>query len=340
MKNAISLLWFLLLIATQLLAQSNTKSKNIVLEKCDLWAYPIEEDDPFRWVTRVKVSGKEGDTIITQLGSFHVEGFELMRECITINRSFHRRDIKRGITFIHSDSNEYVIIEKYPLLELRDSDDDGISDLYDDKPLIPQDMPIHHRGHPSRDSDRDGYPDTDDDEPFTIRGSATDRNGVALDTDSDGVPDILDKEPDSAPGFYYDVNGVAIQLATKNDPLICSYTFNLPIPAITFEPDSDEISPEFYSELFEISRIMRANPLTTVLVTGFADNTGSDDLALRRATNVSDFISDYFGIARSRLSIATKEDASPFRTDLPNSDSVMKELQFLHNRVELELRQN
>lgn len=340
MKNGISLLWFLILLTTHLLAQSNSKSGQILIEKCDLWAYPIGENDPFRGVTRIKVSATEGDTIITQLGSFHLEGFDLVRECITINRSSHRRDIKRGITFIHSDSNEYAIIEKYPLLELRDSDDDGISDLYDDKPLIPQGMPLHHGGYLSRDSDRDGYPDTEDDEPFTISGSATDRNGVALDTDSDGVPDILDKEPDSAPGFYYDVNGVAIQLATKNDPLICSYTFNLPIPAITFEPDSDEISPEFYSELFEISRIMRANPLTTVLVTGFADNTGSDDLALRRATNVSDFISDYFEIARSRFSVATREYTFPVPTDLPNSDSVIKELQFLHNRVELEIIQN
>lgn len=340
MKNAISLLWFLLLLTTHILAQSNTKSKNIVLEKCDLWAYPIGEEDPFKWITRVKVFDKEGDTIITQLGSFHVEGFELMRECITINRSFHRRDIKRGITFIHSDSNEYAIIEKYPLLELRDSDDDGISDIYDDQPYSPRNMFFEHGGGRSLDSDGDGYPDTEDDEPFTIMGSAVDRNGVAIDTDSDGVPDILDKEPNSPPGFYYDVNGVAIQLATVNDPLPCSFGFNLPISAITFEFDSDEILPEFYSELYQISRIMMVNPLATVVVTGFADHTGSDDLALRRATKVSDFISDYFGIARSRFSIATEEDASPIRTDLPNSDSVIKDLQFLHNRVELELRQN
>lgn len=339
MKNTISLLWLFLLITTHVHAQSNSKSKQVLIEKCDLWAYPMDENELFGSVTRVKIFRQEGDTIQTRLGSFHVDEFDLMRECITIDRSSRRRDVKKGISFIQSDSNDFIVIENYPLEELRDSDDDGIPDLFDPAPYTPK-ARISGTIGPSLDSDGDGYPDTEDDEPFTIMGSAVDRNGVALDSDSDGVPDIIDKEPNSLPGFYYDANGVAIQLPTVNDPLLCSFGYNFPIPAITFDPDSDEISPKFYSELFEISRVMRANPQATVLVTGCADNGVSEELALRRATKVSDFISDYFGIARSRFSVSTREYGPQFQTDLPNSDSVIKDLQFLYNRVELELRQD
>jgi len=73
----------------------------------------------------------------------------------------------------------------------KDSDKDGISDLYDECPDTPKNIKVDEDGCPL-DADKDGVPDYLDKcyTPFNVK---VDANGCPLDTDKDGIPDYLDK---------------------------------------------------------------------------------------------------------------------------------------------------
>jgi len=110
----------------------------------------------------------------------------------------------------------------------KDSDKDGVPDLFDKEPNTPSESRVYGNGV-SIDSDRDGIPDYRDDCPFqsgpkerggcgfddlsTTIGNPNTKTAIILtkgvDTDGDGVEDKFDKEPNTPPGVKVYANGIA-----------------------------------------------------------------------------------------------------------------------------------
>src|SRR5690606_3023757 len=74
--------------------------------------------------------------------------------------------------------NDIAELKQRPILDLTDSDGDGIIDMLDQEKDSPAGAPV-------------------------------DTRGVTLDSDGDGVADYMDKEPYSPPGFTTDSEGVS-----------------------------------------------------------------------------------------------------------------------------------
>ncbi len=107
--------------------------------------------------------------------------------------------------------------------QVKDSDGDGVVDMYDKEPNTPKKSFVYGNGV-SVDSDHDGVPDYRDDCPFAAGpsenkgcpvGGAVESSyrGSGLkdvaDSDGDGVADIYDKEPNTPEGVRVYGNGVA-----------------------------------------------------------------------------------------------------------------------------------
>ncbi len=221
-----------------------------------------------------------------------------------------------------------------------DSDGDGVPDLYDKEPDTPEGAMVDGQGR-TMDSDGDGIADFEDDEPYSPKGTEVDGSGRAIDRDNDGVPDIFDKEPNSPAGMYYDAKGVAIVIPKAgNDGNDGKAPCLLPI--LHFDLDKDNIKPEFFPELYYIAQVMKAEPSLRVKAIGYADNRSSDaynlDLSRRRVTNAVDFISNTYGIDKTRFIAEYKGETDPLINNLPDNHSNRKlePLYYVNRRVEFE----
>ena len=92
-----------------------------------------------------------------------------------------------------------------------DSDNDGVSDIFDICPNTPSGEVVNNRGcAPSQlDTDEDGVSDDVDQCENTPVGSVVDQSGCA-DTDNDGVTDNIDLCPGTLPDYEIDQNGCAL----------------------------------------------------------------------------------------------------------------------------------
>jgi outer membrane protein OmpA-like peptidoglycan-associated protein len=84
----------------------------------------------------------------------------------------------------------------YALSGTSDSDNDGVTDSYDQCPDTPAGIKVDEFGCPI-DSDNDGVPDYLDRCANTPKGVEVDSFGCPVDTDKDGIPDYLDRCPDT-----------------------------------------------------------------------------------------------------------------------------------------------
>jgi hypothetical protein len=100
-----------------------------------------------------------------------------------------------------------------------DSDNDGVSDIFDICANSPSGEVVNNRGcAPSQlDTDEDGVSDDVDQCENTPLGSVVDQTGCA-DTDNDGVTDNIDSCPETLPDYEIDQNGCALyQKDSDND---------------------------------------------------------------------------------------------------------------------------
>ncbi len=179
------------------------------------------------------------------------------------------------------------------------------------------------------DTDEDGIIDMLDQEIETPEGAAVDTRGVALDSDGDGVKDFEDAEPYSMPGLTVDSRGVAQAPAYMTQPQIedlingklAAYqrtedarpTGSMEdwfLPMIHFDLNSYTIRKADYGHLKNVATVMRANPTVTVLVAGFTDKLASDDynrvLSYNRAKSAKEYLVNRYGISPDRLVIQYK----------------------------------
>jgi len=205
------------------------------------------------------------------------------------------------------------------------------------------------------DSDQDGVLDALDMEPETPPGAVVDTKGRTLDSDRDGVPDYLDREPFYTPSEGEIVNeegvvinpgvnrpqgvtedrvrelidealqqtGVISESGVINDSRINPTEWFLPM--LHFNTDQFVIKYSDYGTLASIARILRANPGLRLVVTGYADSSGTEQynntLSYNRAKSVVDHLVSIHNIGRGRLVLqwkGSKENLVPSNVNLMN----------------------
>lgn len=197
--------------------------------------------------------------------------------------------------------NDIAELKQRPILDLTDSDGDGIIDMLDQEKDSPAGAPV-------------------------------DTRGVTLDSDGDGVPDYLDKEPYSPPGFSTDSEGVssAPRLSEEDvNRLIdgkqakwceeCKASFSECgkwfLPMIHFDLDKSRIKPEFYGHLHHVATVLKMCPNICVSVVGHTDTRSSDAynsrLSYSRAQAAIDHLVTNYGIDRSRLKLMYDGETTP-----------------------------
>jgi outer membrane protein OmpA-like peptidoglycan-associated protein len=203
-----------------------------------------------------------------------------------------------------------------------DTDNDGISDVFDKEPATPAGVKVDGSGV-SMDVDNDGVPDAKDEDPFSPKGATVDANGKPTDTDVDGVPDVLDKEPTTPAGVLVNHEGRTIRqdFATGADLL----------PTIYFDHNSTALKTSYYPLLTNLAKYMKSYPNTLITITGNTDVSGSpaynEKLGLKRAEAVKTFLTKYHQIDAARIATTTAGE----------SDQVYKDHWLINRRVDIKL---
>ncbi len=226
---------------------------------------------------------------------------------------------------------------------IRDSDEDGVIDLVDQEPETPAGAAVDAKGR-TLDTDGDGIPDHLDLEKLSRQGVEVDADGKTMDQDNDNVPNGIDQELQTPAGSVVDVYGRAIIIPedTGRATQLLQNTIlsdDLYLPMIHFDMAKDEIKTDFYPALFRVADLLNKRPEMELWVVGHTDVRNdhfyNENLAMRRAKNVIDFLAGTFGIDRSRLHLDYVGERRTLIKDLPDSqDSKFENLHYLNRRVE------
>lgn len=198
--------------------------------------------------------------------------------------------------------NDIAALKRRPILDLTDTDNDGIIDMMDQ-------------------------------EPNTAAGCAVDTRGVTLDSDMDGLADCKDKEPYSPSGYEIDAEGVHIPTPTLNEGDVnriidgrvpgivtkanaskseCGTWY---LPMIHFDLDRYNIKPDYYGELHHVAEVMKMCPSACVSVIGHTDSRNGNDynrvLSYNRSNAAVDYLVSTYGIDRSRFNIMYGGEENP-----------------------------
>ena len=208
------------------------------------------------------------------------------------------------------------------------------------------------------DSDGDGVMDVMDMEPNSPVGANVDTRGITLDSDGDGIADFEDKEPFSAPGYTTDEQGIAIipedkvsekQVRTIIEEFIGSGSIpgkssgnpDWFLPMIHFDLDKYHIKPEFVGQLKHVADIMKKFPDLCVTAQGHTDvrnsNSYNEALSYKRADAAINYLVTNFGISRERFNLMYGGESMPLVPGLPDTHNISKEMemkQYMNRRVE------
>ncbi len=213
-------------------------------------------------------------------------------------------------------------VKRRPVLELTDTDGDGVVDMFDKEPNTPAQAPV-------------------------------DVQGRALDSDQDGIIDLYDEEPYSPPGYEVDEKGRALlpeedRPVTKRDmeQIVQNVQMNAGccppswfFPMIHFDRNSYCIKPEFYPQLKQVASVMQQHPDLCVAVVGYTDARSADNynlvLSYNRAKAVVDFLTTNFAIPRHRFKLMYEGESKPL---IPKADQLTgqrrERVEYLNRRVE------
>ncbi len=190
-----------------------------------------------------------------------------------------------------------------------------------------------------KDSDGDGVIDIFDLEPDTPLGARVDTRGVTLDSDEDGIPDYKDKEPYSPPNHEYDDEGVATKpiyiTEEEVDRKIREQLEMLPLffPNIHFKTSQFEIRATEIPKLKHIADLLNLNSNLKLAVIGYTDQKGAehfnDLLSYNRAEAVINYLVTEKNIRRERLILIWKGDKDTMVTD--------KDESYMNRRVEFKI---
>lgn len=179
-----------------------------------------------------------------------------------------------------------------------------------------EEVPIEEK----QDEDGDGVADRDDKCPNTPEGITVNERGCELDSDNDGVVDSKDKCPDTSKEFVVDGYG-------------CPQTATL---KVNFAPSSYAVSEELINDLKEFAQFLQDNTGYQVIVYGYTDNTGNDELNKKLSQNRAESVKEAlirYGISEIRLTAIGKGEENPV------ADNTTKEGRAANRRIEVELLQ-
>ncbi|MEO5583625.1 MAG: OmpA family protein [Saprospiraceae bacterium] len=204
------------------------------------------------------------------------------------------------------------------------------------------------------DTDGDGVIDMIDQEKNSAAGAIVDTKGVSLDSDKDGVPDHLDKEPYSPPGFSVDGSGISNMEKEKTlseddvinliNQRISGIKTDWFLPMIHFDLDKYYIKPEFYTQLHHVATVMKSHPEIKVVAVGHTDVRQSTDynnvLAYKRSDAAINYLVTKYGISRDRFLLQFDGEVLPMIGNLPDSHHIPKQIemeQYINRRVEFKV---
>ncbi len=218
-----------------------------------------------------------------------------------------------------------------------DTDNDGISEMYDKEPNTPVGSKVYGDGT-SVDTDNDGVPDARDKDLFTPAGCSVDTAGIGMDIDKDGVPDCLDKEANTAADAMVDLHGVTIPKPPPNTGFI--------MPTVYFDTNSSTVKTTAYPDLAALAKYMQLRPEVKVQIVGNADIRGSESynkgLGTKRANSVKDFLVTYYQIDESRIVIESVGEANQLypKVYTVNRRVEIQEMQDNQNNMQNQNQQN
>ena len=254
-----------------------------------------------------------------------------VRHIYVINDTANNFEYTLGATMYFGGSKQQAAVAPAVL----DSDNDGVTDNYDNCPGTPMGVAVDQVGCPL-DSDQDGVPDYLDKCPGTPAGVAVDRDGCPLDTDKDGVPDYLDKCPGTPAGVKVDKDGCPIPVkkevraeAPAAAPVVEQKEAPAAAPVVTkrqaaaaavakemfekgratinveFDFDKAVVKPAYNEEIQKFADVMKDHQDLKVVIEGHTDNVGkkayNQKLSEKRANSVKNYMIEKFGIEKSRL---------------------------------------
>ncbi|WP_169518358.1 OmpA family protein [Solimonas variicoloris] len=172
-----------------------------------------------------------------------------------------------------------------------------------------------------KDSDGDGVPDDADLCPGTPKGVKVDAKGCPIDSDGDGVPDGLDQCPGTPPGVAVDDKGCPTTLGSGRFKIIGSGA-DLRFEDVHFEFDKSDLS-DYSKEMLDdaanvINQVSEKYPALKVDVSGHTDSVGTEGynqgLSERRANAVKQYLLRK-GVEPGRLNTYAYGESKPVATN-------------------------
>ena len=162
-----------------------------------------------------------------------------------------------------------------------------------------------------KDTDGDGVADIFDKEPNTPAGCPVDTHGVTRDTDGDGVPDCKDKElitptycqPVDADGVGKCPPPECCNNMVRKDSTIATCTVG-DLPSLSFKGNSNTLSADAKAILASAAGKLKESPLCTVTITGYpAASKASQAVCNKRTDAIKMYLMSNEGISADRLSV-------------------------------------
>jgi outer membrane protein OmpA-like peptidoglycan-associated protein len=225
--------------------------------------------------------------------------------------------------------NDIAELKQRPVLDLTDTDGDGIIDMLDQEQDSPAGCPVDTRGI-VLDSDGDGLADCKDKEPFSPPGYDTDAMGVAqvekYMTEKD-VNDVINSKMG------------ALETTLNELKSGCGEWF---LPMIHFDLDKYYIKPEFYGQLHHVGEILQRCPDVCVSVVGHTDPRSGNDynnvLSYNRANAAIDYLVEKYGVSRDRLKLMYGGEDNPLVESTARGSSESRN--YMNRRVEFRVCQD
>ncbi len=264
--------------------------------------------------------GFEFRTATDETNNLDVPHYASIRLGINLGDFSKRTEPLYWLNPLHGPLSDLAEVKARPILDLTDSDGDGVIDMLDQEIESPEGAPVDTRGI-VLDSDSDGVADYEDAEPYSVAGYEVDGRGVAQ------IPD---------PGYLNEdeVNEIVNQK-------ISNIRTDWFLPMIHYDLDKYYVKPEFYGQLHQIATVLNQHPNIKLVVKGYADSRNPQDyndvLSWKRAEAAVNFLMERYDLPRQRFFVQFGGENEPLIPELPESHAIDKRLemqQYLNRRVE------